>query len=102
MLVVLFKIRARSDVDTAEYESAFVHMLNRVAEIEGFVSFESYTGADGTELAIAQFEDDIALARWREEPEHVVTRRRGHEEFFDAYDITVATVGRHYAWSRQE
>jgi len=102
MLVVLFKIRARADVDEAAYEAAFLQMLDRVGQIRGYLGFESYTGEDGTELGVATFEDDIALADWREEPDHVATRRRGHDEFFEAYDITVATVGRHYAWSRSD
>ncbi|KQS98778.1 antibiotic biosynthesis monooxygenase family protein [Cellulomonas sp. Leaf395] len=100
MLVVLFEIRARADVDEAAYEQAFVHMLELVQDIPGFLSFSSYTSSDGAELAVARFEDDVALARWREQPDHVLTRRRGREEFFEAYDITVATVGRQYSWRR--
>lgn len=100
MLVVLFEIRARADVDEAAYEQAFLHMLELVQGVAGFVSFASYSATDGTELAVARFTDDIALAAWREHPEHVLTRARGHEEFFDAYDITIATVGRQYGWQR--
>jgi heme-degrading monooxygenase HmoA len=102
MLVVLFEIRARADVDEAAYEQAFLRMLELVQDIPGFVGFTSYSGADGTELAVARFTDDIALGQWREQPEHVVTRRRGHEEFFDSYEITIATVGRQYGWRRAD
>ena len=100
MLVVLFEIRARPDVDEAAYEGAFERMLELVGQVPGFVSFSSYASADGTELAVARFEDDIALGRWREQAEHVLTRQRGREEFFHSYDITIAAEVRRYAWKR--
>ncbi|MDD9207194.1 antibiotic biosynthesis monooxygenase [Georgenia sp. 10Sc9-8] len=100
MLVVLFESRTLGDVNEAAYEEAFRQMLERVHEVPGFVDFASYSGADGAELAVARFEDDLALARWREHEEHVCTRERGREEFFEAYDITVASVVRQYSWRR--
>lgn len=101
MEVVLFHITTRPDVDEAEYEAAFVRMMELVAQVPGFLGFDAFTGQDGSELAVARFEDEQALAAWRDQPEHVDTRRRGRQEFFAAYDITIATVNRHYAWSRQ-
>ncbi|MET4640010.1 antibiotic biosynthesis monooxygenase [Mycetocola sp. 2940] len=100
MLVVLFEIRARDGVDETAYEEAFLHMLELVQDVPGFVSFASYTSVEGTELAVARFQDDIALGQWRNQPEHVLTRRRGREEFFESYEITIATVGRQYNWQR--
>lgn len=100
MEVVLFRIRTRLDVDQDEYGAAFAHMMELVHEIPGFVGFEGFTGEDGTELAIASFENESAIRAWRDHPEHAATRERGRHEFFDAYDITVATVSRHYSWAR--
>jgi heme-degrading monooxygenase HmoA len=57
----------------------------------GFVDIQAYAGEDGSELAVARFESADAIARWRDEPAHVATRERGHSEFFDSYDITIAT-----------
>lgn len=100
MEIVLFRIRTRPDVDEAAYGEAFEHLLERVNEVPGFVDITGYTGEDGSELAVARFETPEAIARWRDDPDHAATRRRGREEFFDAYDITIATVWRHYDWSR--
>jgi heme-degrading monooxygenase HmoA len=99
-LLVLFEIQPRADVDEGAYEAAFVRMLELVGTVPGFLGFKSFSGEDGTELAVARFEDDLALEVWREHPEHVLTRRRGREEFFETYDITIATVGRQYGWQR--
>ncbi len=102
MEVVLFRIRTRADVDLAEYGAAFQRMLELVSEIPGFVGIEGFTGEDGSELALATFETEEAIAQWREQPEHVATRRRGREEFFASYDITIATVHRHYGWTADQ
>jgi heme-degrading monooxygenase HmoA len=98
MEVVLFQIHTRSDVDEAAYNSAFEEMLEHVSTIPGFVGIEGFSGEDGSELAVAWFESEEAIARWREHPRHVQTRRRGKEEFFESYQITVATVSRRYGW----
>jgi heme-degrading monooxygenase HmoA len=101
MEVVLFRIRTRPEVDQAAYNAAFEQMLQLVAEVPGFMGIEGYTGEDGSELAVARFESEDAISVWREHPKHVETRRRGREEFFESYDITVATVSRHYDWQAE-
>jgi heme-degrading monooxygenase HmoA len=100
MEVVLFHIHTRPDVDEAAYGAEFERMLELVSTIPGFVSIKGFTGADGSELAVAKFDSEEAIAQWRDHPEHVATRERGRKEFFAAYDITIATVSRHYDWTR--
>jgi heme-degrading monooxygenase HmoA len=101
MEIVLFRNRTRPDVDTAEYERAFAEMYDRVSQLPGFISIDGYAGEDGTELAVARFDSREAVEQWRDDPEHVRTQARGRDEFFDAYDITIATVWRTYDWSRE-
>ena len=102
MEVVLFHIKPRPDIDTEAYQAAFERMLELVAEVPGFVSIDGFGGEDGSELAVARFESREAIDQWRDQPEHVLTRQRGRDEFFDAYDITIATVWKHYDWTRDE
>lgn len=98
MEIVLFHIRTRSDIDEQEYQRTFEYMLKLVSKIPGFIGIEGFSGEDGRELAIARFDSPEAIAAWRDQPEHVRTRQRGREEFFAAYDITIATVSHHYDW----
>ena len=100
MKVVLFKIQTRSGMDEIAYNQEFEHMLELVQGIPGFVDLQGYAGEDGSELAVARFESDESIKLWRDNPEHVETRRRGREEFFESYDITIAEVSRHYDWHR--
>lgn len=99
MEIVLFHIRTRPDINQQEYQRAFEQMLEQVALIPGFIGIEGFSGEDGRELAVARFDSAEAIATWRDQPDHVRTRQRGREEFFEAYDITIATVWRHYDWS---
>jgi heme-degrading monooxygenase HmoA len=102
MHVVLFEIHPKADVDEVAYGAAFEEMMALVADIPGFVRFQGFSGEDGTELAVAHFENEEAVKRWREQPQHVATRERGRNEFFESYDITIAVVSRQYSWRRGE
>jgi heme-degrading monooxygenase HmoA len=99
MEIVLFHIRPRPDINEPEYQRTFERMLKLVSEVPGFIGIEGFSGEDGSELAIARFDSPESIANWRDQPEHVRTQQRGREEFFAAYDITIATVSRHYDWS---
>jgi heme-degrading monooxygenase HmoA len=100
MYVVLFHIRTRPEVDEDAYGQAFEEMLATVAAVPGFISIEGFTGEDGSEMAVVRFESEEAIVAWRNHPDHVRTRDRGREEFFDSYEIAVAEVTRAYAWRR--
>src|SRR4051812_35421160 len=99
MEIVLFRIRTRPDIDEKAYTDTFERMLPLVSKQAGFVSLEVFVGEGGDEVVLATFEDEEAICRWRDQPEHVEARRRGREEFFAAYGITIATVRRQYHWS---
>lgn len=100
MEIVLFEVRTRDGIDVAEYERTFVRMVELAHTVPGFLGIEGYASGSGTEMAVARFETPEAVRQWRDHPEHVEVRRRGREEFFAGYDITVASVSRHYDWVR--
>lgn len=98
MEVVLFRIRTKDGIDAEEYQRVSEQMLALVAQSPGFLGVEGYAAEDGTELAVATFDSPESVAAWRNQPDHVVVQQRGRDEFFASYDITVATVSRHYEW----
>jgi heme-degrading monooxygenase HmoA len=97
--VVLFHIRPRPGRDEAEYQRTFERMLELVSDIDGFLGIEGFSGEDGSELAVAKFSTDDAIRAWKAQPEHVATQQRGRDEFFSAYQVTVAAVTRSYEWA---
>ncbi len=100
MEIVLFRARTRPDHDASEYGRLFEQMLEKVQELPGFIDIAGFAGEDGSELALVRFDSPADVEQWRDHPDHVETRRRGREEFFDSYDITIATVSRQYDWTR--
>ena len=98
MEIVVFKIQPRADIDQRAYQEAFEKMLSLVAEVPGFIGIQGFAGEDGSELALASFDSPEAIAAWRDHPEHVRTRERGRHEFFESYEITIASVWRKYEW----
>jgi heme-degrading monooxygenase HmoA len=98
--VVLFRIHLRDDIDAAAYQATFERMFELVSALPGFRGIEGFTGEDGSELAVARFDSDEAIAEWKRHPEHLAAQERARNEFFASYDLTIADVGREYQWSR--
>jgi len=98
--VVLFRIHLRDDIDAAAYQATFERMYELVSALPGFLGIDGFTGEDGSELAVARFDSDEAIAEWKQNPEHLAAQERARREFFASYDITIADVGRQWEWSR--
>jgi heme-degrading monooxygenase HmoA len=96
--VVLFHIRPRPGRDEAEYQRTLERMLELVSGVDGFLGVEAFGGEDGSELVVAKFSTDEAIRVWKAQPEHVATQQRGRDEFFSAYQVTIAAVTRSYEW----
>jgi heme-degrading monooxygenase HmoA len=96
--VVLFRIHLRDDIDAAAYQRAFERMLELVQAVPGFRGIEGFTGEDGSELAVAWFDSDEAIAEWKRQPEHLAVQEQARREFFTSYEITIADTDRQYGW----
>ncbi|RLK53815.1 antibiotic biosynthesis monooxygenase family protein [Actinokineospora cianjurensis] len=82
--------------DDEGYHEAADRMLELVAATPGFIGVDSARGADRLGITVSYFEDEAAIARWREQPEHAATRARGRERWYDAFEVRVARVERAY------
>lgn len=101
VVVVVFTITPRADVDVAEYEKTSAEMVELVSAMPGFLGMD-YGESEGRELLVARFESHEALKAWREQPDHVVAQRLGREEFFAHYRIDVCEVVRSYEFAAEE
>jgi heme-degrading monooxygenase HmoA len=102
MVVVLFSTTLRPDADLADYEATGGRMVELVQQVPGFVSMESYSGADGSELTIARFTSQEAIDEWRSHPEHRRAQAAGRERFYERYRIEVCTSERSHGFDRSE
>jgi heme-degrading monooxygenase HmoA len=97
MVVVVFRIQLRPDLDVADYERTGERMVELVSEIPGFLGMD-YAEVEGGELLVARFESHEALAAWRTQPEHLEAQKAGRERFFAHYSIEVCDEVRSYAF----
>ncbi|MFJ6666548.1 antibiotic biosynthesis monooxygenase family protein [Streptomyces sp. NPDC091383] len=93
MFVIVFRSRLTGQAGE-EYRATDAALFERVRALAGddLADFRTYTAEDGERLAVVRWRDGETLERWRRDPEHVAAKRRGHKEWFDYYEVTVAEV----------
>lgn len=94
-IVTVFRSRLRPGVED-EYRRVAREMSELVHEMEGFVDEAFFTSPDGERVTIVRFADRECHRAWAEQPDHLAAQRRGREEFYSWYDISVCeeTYGR--------
>jgi heme-degrading monooxygenase HmoA len=100
MVVVVFKITLRPDLQVADYEATGARMVELVSSMPGFLGMD-YAEIEGGELLVARFESHEALAAWKNQPEHLLAQQRGREEFFANYRIDVCDAVRSYEFQAE-
>jgi heme-degrading monooxygenase HmoA len=95
MVVVVFRITLRPDLDVADYEATGERMVELVSGMPGFVGMD-YAEVEGGELLVVRFESHETLAAWRNHPEHLEAQQAGRERFFSHYSIEVCDEVRSY------
>ena len=101
MVVVVFRITLRPDLDVADYEATGARMAELASTMPGFAGLD-YAEVEGGELLVVRFESHETLAAWRAHPEHLEAQRAGRERFFAGYRIEVCDEVRSYAFSADE
>ena len=58
----------------------------------GFLGVESVTGDDGIGITVSYWANREAIAKWRQDAEHLAAQALGRQEFYEWYRIRVAEV----------
>jgi heme-degrading monooxygenase HmoA len=88
-IVTVFRSRLRPGVDEA-YGEVAEEMSRLVHAMDGFIDEKFYTSSDHERVTIVRFRDRESQRAWAELPEHVAAHRRGRDEFYLWYDISVS------------
>ncbi|MEL6219419.1 MAG: antibiotic biosynthesis monooxygenase [Pseudomonadota bacterium] len=97
MIAVIFEVEpaeGRKD----EYLDIAAEMRPMLDDVEGFISverFQSLTDARKI-LSLSFFEDEDAIARWRNLNAHRGAQAKGRSGVFDDYRLRIASVIRDY------
>ena len=92
--VAIFTSR-RTDIDDEGYAAAAQRMEELAAEQPGFLGMESVR--DGrTGITLSYWRSEEAIARWKENAEHLDAQRLGRSRWYERYHVRIARVEREY------
>lgn len=92
MIIAVFRYVLLPDADLDALESLHQRMHSIVSTIPGFVSVKDFAAEDGEGATIVEFDSSAALEAWRDHPEHRAAQKRGRQEFFAGYRVTVCEL----------
>ena len=80
-----------------EYAELSARMGDLVDAQPGFISRISVRDPHTrVGITVAYFEDEASVRSWKRHPEHAEAQRRGWEDLYAEYHVTVAEVTRQY------
>ena len=88
-IITVFRSRLRPGVED-EYQRLAEAMSELAHTMDGFIEEKLFVAADGERVAIVRFADWSSHRAWATHPEHRGAQRRGRDEFYESYDITIA------------
>jgi heme-degrading monooxygenase HmoA len=98
-VVTVFRSRLRADA--AAYGEHAARMGQLARTMPGYVEHKVFTAEDGERVTLVTFVDRGSHDAWGRHPEHLEAQRAGVRDYYEEYSITVGTVDRASAWSRE-
>lgn len=98
--VVIFT-SARTDDDNG-YAIASERMFDLAAEQPGFLGVDSAREGPDLGITVSYWRDEKSIAAWKRHAEHTIARETGRERWYEAYELHVAKVERHYSFTRPD
>ena len=97
MIAVIFEVEP-ADGRKQEYLDIAAEMRPMLEQIEGFISVERFQSLTDPRkiLSLSFFEDEAAIARWRNLNTHRGAQTKGRGGVFDDYRLRIASVIRDY------
>src|SRR6056297_1886157 len=97
MIAVIFEVEP-AEGRKGDYLDIAAEMRPMLDEVEGFISVERFQSlADPHRiLSLSFFEDEQAIARWRNLRAHRGAQTKGRGGIFKDYRLRIATVDRDY------
>jgi heme-degrading monooxygenase HmoA len=90
MFLVVFRNRKRAELDAAAYAADAARMEELARAQPGFLSFKSYTAADGEVIALSEWASAEAAHGWGRHPDHALVQGRGRDAYYDSYTLYTA------------
>ncbi|WP_110955042.1 antibiotic biosynthesis monooxygenase family protein [Anaerosinus massiliensis] len=98
MILVLFEVTIKKN-HMDDYLALAANLKNELVKSEGFIRAERFSSLvnEGKLLSLSVWESEEAVSKWRNQIEHRMSQRQGHDAIFKSYTITVASQLRSYS-----
>ncbi len=101
-ILTVFRSRLLPDAEAHGYHELAYDMERQARAMPGFLEFKTFTAEDGERVSLAVFDSIENHNRWRDHPGHVTAQRRGREDFYAEYRISVGAIFREMTFCRKE
>lgn len=91
--VIFSSLRTSGD---AGYDAAALRMAQLAAASDGYLGADSARGGDGVGITVSYWRDLESIRAWKANAEHREAQRRGHVDWYRAFEIRIAKVERAY------
>ncbi len=103
MLAVIFEVMPDSE-GKQEYLDIAADLRDHLGDIDGFISIERFQSLVNPDkiLSLSFWENEEAIAQWRNLEKHRSAQSRGRNELFSDYRIRIGEIVRDYSMSERE
>ena len=91
---VIFTNQASDDTDG--YGPMAEAMAAAAKDQPGYIGIDSTRGGDGFGITVSYWQDEAAMAGWKQEAKHLLAQKLGKDRWYDHYTLRVARVERQY------
>ena len=85
-----------------DYQQGYADTAKRMVELAalqpGFLGAESVRDAEGLGITVSYWQDEAAIAAWKQQAEHRLAQERGKRDWYAGYRIRIAKVERAYGF----
>lgn len=103
MIAVIFEVIPNAE-GKEEYLAIAANLREKLTDIPGFISIERFQSMTDSQkiLSLSFWEDEEAVAQWRNLEEHRNAQAKGRGSLFSDYRIRVGSIIRDYSLSERE
>ena len=89
-----------------DYQQGYADTAKRMVELAalqpGFLGAESVRDAEGLGITVSYWQDEAAIAAWKQQAEHRLAQERGTRDWYAGYRVRIAKVERTYGFNADE
>ena len=89
-----------------DYQQGYADTAKRMVELAalqpGFLGAESVRDVEGLGITVSYWQDEVAIAAWKQQVEHRLAQERGKRDWYAGYRIRIAKVERAYGFDVDE